>query len=352
MFEDIAELRARIQSKIIDSYDCFLNSNINYINENFSSYRRIAFEDISYSETPPFKIDIDSCINFILDSRRDIQNMVFRLKKPLNHFRWDNEIFFPFISDFPEPTWGTQQFWAHRKWQDDLEHTCETEFWDITSNQIKYAQFTKTNIFDNVVFESDKLSFYKNQKKDLYDGEIWLNYVSALIGIFFPMYIYSEKYSNKNMKRYLIEMKKGILFGFEFDQKYIHTELKKGVPELPDYLNLILISEPFNKHEKVHNYYFNENSTILSLGVCGNPYFYPPCFSLSGYIANDLYKRITGDEPIKKIVKSNSGQYQVIHSPMYGECLKKRAFFYMDLLASTSAIYSDYLKKIITNIFS
>lgn len=343
-------LRDAVLSGIIKEYNQFLNLSLEFLNLNFENYVRVSFENISIKKHP-FRIDSDSCINFMLNSKNDIKNIKLGYKT-YGGTQWSgNDILFPFSFRMPElPEWGTQQFFSYREWRDNLEYLCEVEFWKEQKNKEGYKEFSDLNIFNDSIFNEEMLLYYKNRSSFLFNGGSWLNYIASLIGNYFPEFKYNQDFSSKKMKRYLIELYENIWFGFEYDEIEIISELKKGALLLPDYFNLVLIAPSFSKTEDVLNYYYKEHSSVISLGILGNPFFYEPCYRLLGYSAVDSHRCSQLGKPyLRDIIKVNNGQYKIVHPQAYGESMKRHAFFYMDLLASTSRIYLDYLKDVLIN---
>ena len=91
---------------------------------------------------------------------------------------------------------------------------------------------------------------------------------------------------------------------------------------------------------------------ILSLGILGNPFFYRPCISLLNYASVEMY--YMEDNEFVSIRRYRyswgkevhaDGTFSLIHPQVYGEKLKKHAYFFMAALAHTSASYVAYLEK-------
>lgn len=341
-------LRARIQTEIIRQFDNLLYPSLDFLKSNFSNYYRVAFENIM-AKVPPYQIDLDQCVKFLLSSKEDINNASFQFKAADGSRWWDNEIRLPFINKMPEITeWGTPQFWAYREWRNNMEYTCENEFWGI-DKFYSSSHLPSTEIFDNKVLKMDELPKYQAWPKFLFLKENWFMYVRSLVEIAFPQFKYSEKFSTKKMPRFLLELKEGIWFGFEYEVTDMAYELKRNeTPSLPMYFNLIIINEAFDKKMDVKHYYFGSCYTVVSLGILGNPFFYHPCYPLIGFCAVDIEQNNKNGNPYKsEVVKIEEGQYRVLHPPKFADSMKRHAYFYMNLLATTSKPYLEYLQGVL-----
>jgi hypothetical protein len=352
MLQNLKEEDSLFLLNLQEKYSDFLESCLNYLVNNFESYRRVVFEDISDSLKFPNTLSLDSCTNFLLDAQPGKIDIRVDYKKGFGKHWFDNEIAFSFESQKQQITeWGTEEFWKYTNWRNDLEFECENEFWQNNTNHIRYNQLTSVNIFDDSVFKNDRLNYYQNKYKDQFNLEVWLSYIASLVESFFPEYIYSEEFSSKNVRRYLIQIKNGFWFGFEYSVKEIAKKLKRGDPELPNPFNLVVLAKSFNKNEKIQNYYYQPNKSISSLGILGNPFFYYPCYPFPGYTAVLKGRQPKINYPfLSKIVEVDKENYQIIHSKELGKEIKKHAFFYMDLLSSTAQPYLDYLKKVLEEV--
>lgn len=347
------EIRHAIQTGLIKEYDFLLNGSLDFLRQNFESYQRVVLERVSL-KIEPFALNFGSCENFMISSRNDVSFATFGLKKGDGRHWWDNEILFPFSQRMPEfDEWGTPRFEAYRKWQDNLHFDCENEFWLDDKNLMAYEGYANLNIFDNIVFKDGQLFYFENKREFILVKAIWLDYVRALVELFFPEFEYNIQFSGKKMRRYLMRLREDVWFGFEYGEAEMTYQIRKGKAFLPDYLNLVLIAPSFNKNEDVLNYYHKNNASILSLGMLGNPFFYPPCFPMLGYCAIDSERNYERGTPyLTNIITLDSETYQIIHPEEHGESMKKHAFFYMSLLATTSKIYIDYLIVVLKNVFT
>lgn len=69
-----------------------------------------------------------------------------------------------------------------------------------------------------------------------------------------------------------------------------------------------------------------------------------------GYSAvNSSRKKEEGLLYASSVVKLETGKVKVVQPTAYSDSMKIHACFYMDILASTSYIYLDYLKVVLAN---
>lgn len=338
----------RLRNSILESlkanFNQFIESTLKYVVE-AKEFNLCAIETISRKSTP-FEVNIQSCIDFILDSKGNEEQIIFNFKIG-DGFNWrNNEIRFPFLSRIPEwPQFGTPEFDRYREWRNGLEYSCQDNFWTLDYNKLTYLPFKEINIFDNKIIEKEKLSYYENNSIVIAKDK-WLLYIKDLVRIYLPEFEFSERFSTTKVKRYLIEISEDLWFGFEYDETDLSYDIRKGIPVLPDFFNLVLLNSSFKRNEKKANYYYQSHSAIISLGILGNPFLYQPCYPMIGYEAIDSYKATEEGRPYKtQIVPLNSTQLQLIHSDDFNESMKRHAFFYMHLLSSTAEPYLTYLRK-------
>lgn len=94
----------------------------------------------------------------------------------------------------------------------------------------------------------------------------------------------------------------------------------------------------------------SDQDFIADLGILGNPFFYEPCYPMTGYSAVESNrKKEEGIIYSSSTVTLETGKVKVIQPKAYGDSLKIHACFYMDILASTSCIYLNYLKGVLAN---
>lgn len=348
------ETRHAIQTGLIKEYELFLQGSLGFLRQNFESYQRVVLDNISFKQQP-FSINYKPCEDFILSSKDDVNGIVFGLKSGDGLPWWKNEILYPFAERMPNSSiydeGPTPFFLAYRQWQDDLQFACEEEFWHENMHQQAYEKFSAINIFEDTIFKSHQFAYFQSKQDFILNKIIWFSYVKTLVEMFFPEFKYNAQFSSKKIHRYLLQLKEDIWFGFEYDDGEIFYQLKKGTPCLPVYFNLVVfIGSSFNKNESVLNYYRQNNPAVLSLGILGNPFFYHPCAPMLGYSAIDCKRNYQKGTPyLKRLVQLDESYYQVIHPGAYGESMKKHAFFYMSLLASSSKIYLEYLSIVLKN---
>lgn len=344
------KIRSTLNAFLEKDAERFIVSSLSFLETNFEGYHKVCFESVNSKESP-FSIRRSSCVDFIIQAKENKAGVVLGLKNGGGGAWHSNEILFQFTLDMPrKPLYGTPEHLAYLEWRNNLEYKCEFLFWGLVDKQLGYQEFDKINIFDNQVFDEERLAFYQRKFKFLFNQQVWLDFVNSLIIKMFPKYRYNLNFSTKKIRRHLFEIKEGIWFGFEFDTTEMKHQLKnRGTASLPDAFNLILIDEStFNKYESTQNYYCKENESIISLGLLGNPFFFPPCYPLSGFSAVDTNRlSTTSMRYASEIYAVGNGMYQFVNSAAYGDSMKRHAYFYMNLLASTSEVYLDYLERVI-----
>ncbi len=343
---DLSLIRKLIVKELADGYDDFVLSTMRLVEDNFDSYRQVAFEDISEKRSF-FSLDIKFCVDFIHTSIDEKELISFGYKADDGYPWFKNEIKFPFYSRIPEPPpFGSASFFKYREWRDDLEYNCERKFWEIEGFRTKYQQFENLNVFDDFLFEKDKLLDFQRENKFYLEKQKWLEFISSLISIFFPEFKESRELSIGSVKRYILPINRHLLFGFEYDESALNYEISKGQPEMPRFFNLILINANVKKGIKGLKHWRADSSDILSLGILGNPFFFPPCYSMIGFCAIDRHRQFeSGLQYKREIIAIQEGRYQLIHPRTYNESIKRHAFFYMHLLSFTAAPYIEYLIK-------
>ena len=339
-----------IQQNLISEYHRLLDPSLEYLNGNFENYPRVCFTGISIKKIP-FSLDRESCIGFLENSKSDIGNLTFTQKKVAEKYWANNDILFPFAFRKPgEPEWGTPERDRYRRWRDDLEFTCQEEFLKSDGKLQGISSLLEITIFDENEYEPDKLAKNKSRTWFIFDAARWLEFVEGLIGKYFPDYKYNSGFSNKKVKRYLQEIEKGWLFGFECDMSAIQREIRRGYPTFEDYFNIVLIKPSAKKPGGLLGFLQSDQDFIADLGILGNPFFYGPCYPLTGYSAVESNrKKEEGTIYSSSTVTLETGKVKVIQPKAYGDSLKIHACFYMDILASTSCIYLNYLKVVLAN---
>lgn len=341
---DLMSIKSSISMGLINEYEGFITSTMDFFEANKDSYIRLAFEEIS-DKQPPFFLNYEFAKKFIQEAISGKSEVQLRSKIGDGYPWYKNEIKFSFGSKIPEPpTFGSVSFLKYSEWRDELEYICEEEFWEIPKFQEEYKQFESINIFDDFIFEENKLSQYQKANTFFLSKKKWKDYISSLIGCFFPEFSKSASLSAGSVKRYFTPINGDILFGFEYDEAALNYEMSKGQPEMPQYFNIIIVSKEIKGAIKGLRHWQEGRSDILSLGILGNPFFFPPCYSVLGYSAVDRHRQLTIGLPYKReIVKFHEGMYQIVHPGRYNESIKKHAFFYMHMLSVTALPYIHYL---------
>lgn len=344
-----SNFRRELEKSLIQKFETFRDISLEILKANSEGYSRVAFEQIS-SKKEPYEINIESCIDFMLSSKQDIGNLRLGLKISNGKHWWNNDVFFPFVERFPEPPeWGTPQFLEYRQWRDDLEYECEAEFWLQTGN-VENNQIFALDVFENKIFRQNERNKMRSNKFAFLTDN-WLSIVNYLLELNFGEFRFSEKYSTKSIRRFLLEVSKDIWLGFEFDVKNVVHELKRGTLALPEYLNLILINSSFQKNENSMNYYYKEHLDIMSLGILGNPFFYQPCYQLIGFSAVDTHRSFENNTSYLIMIReTEDGGYEIVYPSRYSDRMKKHAYFYYSLLAETSRPYINYIQRAVGSI--
>lgn len=177
----------------------------------------------------------------------------------------------------------------------------------------------------------------------------------ALTKLNFPEFSFDEKRSSARMLRFLKPLGNGYYWGFEYDEKFIRNEARKGDLDLPYYFNLVLMNDAFRKGARPDSYIYSWHEDIISLGILGNPFFYPPCMPLLSFESVDYVYR--EDDPENnndfnyqiEFKDNGNGTFTVIHPKELGERLKRHAYYYMDILCYSTRPYLAYIEKSILN---
>lgn len=344
------EMMDTIRQNLISEYHRLLDPSLEYLNENFENYSRICFANISSKEIP-FSLDRESCIEFLENSGSDIGNLEFTQKDVPDKYWTNNNILFPFVfRKVKRPAWGSIESDRYRRWRDDLEVACQDEFLKADGKLKEITSLLQIPIFDENEYEPGKLAKNKSRTWFIFDVSRWLEFVGGLIEKYFPGYTYNSQFSNKKVKRYLQEIENGWLFGFECDVSSIQREIKRGTPTFEDYFNIVLINPSAKKTGSLFSFLKSDQDLITNLGMLGNPFFYEPCYPMRGYSAMDLsQKEEEGIFYSSSEVMLETGKVKVIPPTAYSDTMKIHACFFMDILASTSRIYLDYLKVVLAN---
>jgi hypothetical protein len=333
-------IKEALQDNLIKNKVSFQDACIQFIEENKSSFARLAFTHIS-TLNKGFKIDINLAKENISKSIQEREN--FTLKDRLNgraNYR-DNEIFVN--SDFiPTPEWNSQEHMEGLIRRQDFEYICEQEFWEDEISNSEFGNLSDFNCFNDLIIAKDQLTTFQNRNFNN-NVEGWDKYIQSLIQInfldFFPNMI------ERNGKLiFYSHLGENLNFGFFYDRKKLITELRQNIL-LPDYLNLFILNGDVEKLNLKSN-----PETYMSLGILGNPFFFHPCFPLLSFSSIDMFYRKNEMNNLelnykREFIELANGNSQVMHPQEYGEKLKMHACFYLKLLRMTSQSYLDFLRN-------
>lgn len=336
--------RNNLFSKLIENKKHLESNSIEFINKEFETYNRVCLDNISRCAKNKQK-----AINSVTDSLKVKSHPVFQLRKTKSKNLWDNEIKFSVIEE-QELMINSEEEIKYRKERRVLEQLCEDEFWKQTDKEEIFKNISNFECYEKLSISKDLLSKYNDAYKNYYNLNGWETYIIKLLKSIFTEYEYSEKYSSKKIFRFLKKISEDLYFGFEFDNSELKKEIKKGEISLPQYLNLIIVGNEFNKDISPNEYIFNYNDTILSLGILGNPFFFEPCFPLSGYYAIEMVGESNNPFSFtpkyhKEFLESPNGEIVIKQSEVLGEKLKRHAFYYLNVLKNSSESYLDYLES-------
>ena len=288
--------------------------------------------------------NLETINNEILDSLNEKDNLKLRLRNNDWAVFRENEISFQNYKSLN----SDKEHKSRRIARENLEYDCELKFWKDPAMNFKYREIANFDCFIDLDFEINDYNKIKN-KGNYFNYIGWKEYVLKLVNENFPDF-QLDKSKSKKILRFTKKLENGVSFGFEYDEKKMINEIKKGNLSLPDYFNLIIFNEDFNPKIDYKDYVFSYNLDILSLGILGNPFFFQPCFPVNSFTLIDLYhygnSYPDNIEPkqVREYIKSD-GKYRLVHSIEYGKKLKKHAFFYMFMLAITSKSYCSYIEK-------
>ena len=345
------QLELLIEANLIKDFSDFADSCSLFAKQHIGSYRRVSFDSIN-GEGYPFEIDVDACVHFIEKARENSHEIKIQDKLYGGRHWSGNDIFFPFTMWQTGPEFGSREFLKYREWRDNLEYNCKEEFWNDKQNVDLYnLKFAVYDVLSNVVLiKRSNLQSYNAGSRFLYNANVWLEYLQHLIDTYFPDFIFNARFSTKKIKRYLRESEHYFL-GFEYDESAILKVVKSGTPSFSDYFNIVLFDKSFYSDQGKYN--VGKQVLPLSLGILGNPFFYPVCYPMEGFFAVDYYRNADKGQPyLKKFNYVDSENYEMIQPAELGEVIKKHAFFYMSLLASTSESYLSYLTRVIERSYS
>lgn len=161
-----------------------------------------------------------------------------------------------------------------------------------------------------------------------YNNEDWKEYFYRLFIHFFPEFKFSQTTSTKSKIRFLKETEK-LYLGIEYKFENAAYASHINVPEL----NIVYCIK-------------GKNVKFTSLGILGNPFFFPPTGYLRNYASGKQMFSLGGEYKFTNQMITNSDESVTLIGPEdFGEMVKKHAFFYFHLLRETSASYLNYIEK-------
>lgn len=325
---NFSELQPKIEKELNQNYGLFTEANLAFVEKHSNDFVRVAFENL-IPKHPPFDLNSEELIK----SFRSIQNLKcpirFGLKKGDGRHWWKNEVLIDL--DLPEITdWGTPSFFEYRKWRDNLEYKCQDEFFiDGSINEVS-EYLNSWPLFEDIKSVQSGIGYNKNS---------WIEILRYLLTNLFPSFPYSSGFSYGKVRRHLKQLGEQAWLGFEYDETFIMQEIKQGNLSMSNYFNLLIIDSSFDSRQKPSTYYYKNNQSVISLGILGNPFFYPPCYPITGFTAVEKYRR----------EQKSMSSYLLLTDWIreMNECemeLKKHSYFYLVLLSLTSEPYLKYLE--------
>jgi len=328
--------KINFQKKLIENKDFLRKATLDAAQFCLQNNYLTVFDNFSSFNLKTIDNEVDYSLNLIDNPKLKLRNdnwAVFR----------ENEINFQ-IFNKTCPALHSDEELKNRIARENLEYECELEFWKDESMNSKYNEIAEFNPFIDLSFEINEYDKIK-KKGNLFNYTDWTEYVLKLVNENFPEYKF-DKSKSSSVLRFTKRMGKGLSFGFEYDEKKMIREIKKGNLNLPEYFNLVIFNENFEPKTDFKDYVFKPDESILSLGILGNPFFFQPCFPLNSFRVVELYHYgnfyPNNIEPkqVREYIKDNNS-YHLVHSTEYGEKLKRHAFFYMKMLAITSKSYCN-----------
>lgn len=216
----------------------------------------------------------------------------------------------------------------------EIENLSKERFWSIEQNNL-YKEISNFNSFeDKIVREEDVSKAYL--KDPFYNIEGWISYYNRLLDLKFENFNEILQ-TGKNQVRYK-HFQDEYFIGIEVNYGKTIKKMKDGDWETP-YFNLIIfkLNGKFKLIEK------------NNLGVFGHPYFHQPAYNFGGYFAIKTVNRVSPNEwVIDRGTEKESlgnGMVRLYNSEIFGDDLKRHAFYYFDMLSKTSNDYIDSLLK-------
>ncbi|KGO91845.1 hypothetical protein [Flavobacterium subsaxonicum] len=342
--------KSTLQDKLAANKGIFEEKSLQIVDEVFNTPARVILVSLC-DYYYPFKIDYKRCVEIIKNSVKDPENLTIRKRLGSSYNFWENEIYFVPSQNEP-PFWGTKEEEDYRFKTENFEYECEDEFWLDEVNHKDYEKLSGFNCFNRIAQDKDSIKIF-GIKGAQYNKDAWKEYVVKLIEYHFSDFTLDLPKSNK-MLRFLKPINSEFYFGFEYDTRELARFLPRNQLVMPEYMNIIIVHKSFTKKVKDAEYVNGYSDTIFSLGVLGNPFFYHPCFPIQGFAAVDMYHK---KDVFMSMVPNYMWEHkelgdnmvEIIAPEMYGEKLKKHLFYYMKLLAYSSAGYLEYLEKSIVD---
>lgn len=328
------DLINKFNTRLIANKNRFLKEVIEYYNINIDTYKKIVFYNISYNLD---KIDREIIISTVKRSILNPQNLKYEYgTQRVQRFEM-NQIKF-YSDDFSvlgkEPEWGSLEFNEMILKRENQEYLLEKSFWDKPEHLKMYEECSDFNSFIDYVTDTDRLN--DNLRKGyLINVNGWEKYIQKLVKSNFCQFPKSF-YSNEKFICYK-EIKSGYFIGLEYNINKYKKILKKGEIALPE--DFILVYGDINEMNK-----------SISLGILGNPLFFPPCFPLRNFASVEMFHNpdyINTEKLNYNVTLLNEGENmtKVIHPKEYSDKLKKHAFFYLHLLSDSSISYISYIEN-------
>ncbi|MBR9917490.1 hypothetical protein GYB29_07380 [bacterium] len=346
----ISEIDISILNKVLrKNLGEFAEETTKMLQSNSKNSFRLLLDDLCHDKIV-YDLDIEKAKRKIFKIIENKSNAQYQTRKVIDNQFWENDIYFNI--EHIEPDWGSQADNTNRINRRILEYKCEEEFWSNKNYAAGYkkvkSNFTPYLDFECLEEEIEKIKFQDFKR----NHENWIDFLKSIIEQLFSEYEYSKKLSN-GVIRYLKELKDtdGLYFGFEFDQKRLSTIVNKDAFALPEYFNLILCVKDFKLKSQSKKYLLQSHPDVLSLGIMGNPFCFPPCFSVKNFSSIDFF--FTYDKPDnnidlnyeRKYLRQSNGNYKVEHPHVHGEKMKMHAYFYMVALSISVKPYLAYLEN-------
>lgn len=232
---------------------------------------------------------------------------------------------------------------------------CFNEYWndDMISCKNEYEKISDFKCYLDLLVPNEDVENIKKQGVN-FNIKDWNTYTIQLLNRFFPEFTYCSKISTHNL-RFMKKLNEDWSLGIEYNKNIFNRSKKTGSVEFPDYFNLILLNKDYDKKSKPDYVYSFDNGNIISLGILGNPFFYPPLMPSLGY-ESDYLTRFTPPNNYTLLTPqwhedNKDGTTSILHDHEHGEKVKKYLYFYMDILSRTSKSYIEYVEKCLMDIF-